>query len=425
MRCSLLKTSGQGHGGDGRPGLPMRGHIPQPRRPVVSGRGQDPAVRAERHPRLIAEVGVAGEVEGRADPPARGRIPQADCPVPLGHGQDPAARAEGHRRHRASGLGLEGGDRAPGQDVEHARAGRCRGHDLPGSSRELGCGDQVGRVELLTFRGELVGGGQSALVVSVPGRRGGQARAGQGGGQQDQQGRDGHPALADPAMVGVVAGVEKLCFGAVQGRIAVRVGRPGIGRALDGRQLRAAVQYVRRSVTAPRLGVLGELAVQDPAGLGQQRQQAGGVAGTRGPQVAQDGFGQARLEMQARGTGRAGNGQPQLRIGHRLDHEQLVVPHRGGQFGEGAAAVQAITPDGQHHQRWRCFGGAARIRGHRVQRGDEPLAGLWSELRVNSCSNWSAVSTSRGPPAAGGPGHVRRWPGRPGGQPRGPGPGPG
>ena len=84
-----------GVAGEGAPVL-AGGRVPQPRRPVAAGGGEQPPVRAERHPDDPA--GVAGE---GAPVLAGGRVPQPRRLVVAGGGEQPPVRAERHPPDRA------------------------------------------------------------------------------------------------------------------------------------------------------------------------------------------------------------------------------------------------------------------------------------------------------------------------------------
>ena len=104
-------------------GSPGR-HIPQPRRLIAAGTGggQQPAVRAERHPAQPA--GVAGE---RRTVRLTGRhVPQPRRPVAAGGGQQSAVRAERHARYMAGVAGERLAVRLAGRHIPQPRPDRRR-----------------------------------------------------------------------------------------------------------------------------------------------------------------------------------------------------------------------------------------------------------------------------------------------------------
>ena len=104
------------------------GRVPQPHRLVVAAAGQQPPVRAERHPEDPA--GVAGQGAALL---AAGRVPQPHRLVVAAAGQQPPVRAERH----------------PGDGVDRGRSGcgvarrwpgptaapSCRGRSWPAAAR--------------------------------------------------------------------------------------------------------------------------------------------------------------------------------------------------------------------------------------------------------------------------------------------------
>src|SRR5262249_10842661 len=67
------------------------GGVPEPRRRVQTGRGDDLAVGAEGHGQDVALV-----LEGRAEGPEGGGVPEPRRRVHTGRGDGPAVGAEGH-----------------------------------------------------------------------------------------------------------------------------------------------------------------------------------------------------------------------------------------------------------------------------------------------------------------------------------------
>jgi hypothetical protein len=201
--------------------------------------------------------------------PAAFSGPPIRCLVAADHSCRPsAAGAVGHRGHHARPGGQDAAQRL-GRRLEQA-VPRLRGRrDPPRGPGQQRRGGRVGGLQGRALRGQPDRQARGALLAgTVPGRPGGEPGPGERGQDQQDQGPGERPPPPLAPGGGPAAGPQEFGLGRGQRRVAARVRGPD-ARGLAGRgELDAAVQP--RGVPAvppPARGVLGQLAVQDQAGL--------------------------------------------------------------------------------------------------------------------------------------------------------------